>query len=138
MSGIIKAEAVNVPTPASAAETVVLTIPFTTGNSANVSLASPPGVGKTSKNNITGMINIATGLTATAVVLRCRQGGLAGTQVGITQTTPQAASVSASIPFAFVDPTPGLAQQYVITASVTGQSGAGNVNDIVADVTDYQ
>lgn len=138
MSGIIKAEATAVPTPASAAETVALSIPFTTGLSQNVSLAAPPGVGKPTKNNIVGMVNITTGLTATAVVVRCRQGGVAGTQVDQTQTTAAAASTTVTIPFAFEDPTPNFAQAYSITVSVTGQSGAGAVNDIVANVTDYQ
>jgi hypothetical protein len=138
MSGIIKAEAVNVPTPASAAETVALTIPFTTGNSSNVSLAAPPGVGKPSKNNITGSLNITTGATATAVVVRCRQGGVAGTQVDQTLTVGVAAAATVSIPFAFNDAAPNFGQAYSITVSVTGQSGAGNVNEIGADVTDYQ
>lgn len=138
MSGIIRAHAVNVATPATAAETVVLTIPFTTGNSANVSLAAPPGVGKPSNNNIIGSLNITTGLTATAVVMRCRQGSLAGPQAGSTLTHNLGASTTQDVPFAFIDGAAGYAQQYVITVSVTGQSSAGQVNDIVANVTDYQ
>lgn len=138
MSGIIKAEATAVPTPASAAETVALTIPYTTGNSSNVSLAAAPGVGAKSKNNITGSLNITTGLTATAVVVRCRQGGVAGTQVDQTLTVAAAASTTVSIPFAFLDPAPNFAQAYSITVSVTGQSGAGAVNEILANVADYQ
>ena len=138
MSGIIKAEATAVPTPASAAETAILAIPFTTGNAANVSAAAPPGVGSKPKNAIVGEMNITTGLTATAVVIRCRQGGVAGTQVDQTLTTAVAASTTVSVPFAFDDPSPGFAQAYTVTLSVTGQSGAGSVNDAFATVTDHQ
>ena len=139
MAGIgTKAEATAVPTNVST-ETAILTVPFSTGNASNVSLAAPPNVGAKTKNRINGVLNLTPGTATTACVVKCRQGAgtTTGTQVGQTQTTQVIAADPQVIGFEFSDPAPNFGQAYTITVAQTNGTGAGTVTDIVAYVTDY-
>lgn len=137
MSGIGTVANASAVTITAAAETTALTIPFSTGNSANVSLACPPGTGKTSKNRIAGTLNITVGTAGTAVVIRCRQTSLTGTVVDVSETDTIAAGASGTISYDFVDTAAGFAQAYVITVQQTSATGNGTVNFINGSVTDY-
>jgi hypothetical protein len=78
---------------------------------------------------IRGFINATGGATAGAWTIKCRQGtGVAGTQVGLTQTENFAASATLSVPFSFVDnssPAPG-GNVYTITVTAAGSNGTAN------------
>jgi hypothetical protein len=137
MSGIgTNATALAVAVTA-AAETVVLTIPFSAGNSLNSSLANAPGVGKPSNNRIAGAMDLLAGTGTTAVVTRCRQGSLTGAVVGVLETDTLAATNTGAIPFDFKDTASGYAQAYVITVQQTGGTANGTVNYINGCVTDF-
>lgn len=127
-------EATAVPTNVST-EGVALTMANVGGvvQSAPIGVAMPTGV---AKNTITGDMNITAGAGTTAVVIRCRQNGVAGAQVGQTKTVTLAAAATGDIPFNFIDPAPAVSQTYVITVQQTGGTGAGTVNDIVAYALD--
>ena len=136
---LIKAptEATAVPTNVST-EGVVLTVTSAGGNVLTAPIG--PGTPNTgaAKKLITGSANITAGAGTTAVVIRCRQNGLAGTQVGLSKTVTLAAGSTAEIPLNFLDPAPVAAgQSYVITVQQTGGTGAGTVNDIIAYTPDY-
>lgn len=111
--------------PAAAAETVVYTTP---------ALAIGPVGPPTNPIDISGTIYLTAGTGTTAVVIRCRQGGLTGPQVGPSYTHTLAAAASAAISFGFTDLTAFLEQvnggSYVITVQQTGGTGAGTANAI--------
>jgi len=109
---------------AASAETVVYTTPAVQ--------IGPVGV--PNPIDISGSINLTAGTGTTAVVIRCRQGGLTGPLVGVALTHTLAAAALASISFGFTDTTTFLEQagggQYVITVQQTGGTGAGTSNAI--------
>lgn len=85
-------------------------------------------------------INILAGTTATAVVVRCRQGnGVGGTLVGAALTVTLAAGNTGQFTAVFRDTTGYLTQQaggqYTITIAETGATANGTVNDIDIEVT---
>lgn len=114
----------SVATPASAAETAIV--------SCSPALVASADVDQNGLV-IRGYLNVTTGATATAAVIRCRRGvGTGGALIGVANTHTIGAAVSGSIPFSFNDLAPATVDtppQYTITLSVTGQSGAGTVND---------
>lgn len=119
-------------------ETSILTIPFSSGNSANSSLASPPGVGSVTKNMICTSINITPGAGTTAIVVRCRQGvGVGGPAVGPARTITLAAAATGDNALVFNDLAPNFAQAYTITVAQTAGTAPGTVNTIKAYVEDY-
>lgn len=75
---------------------------------------------------IRGYLMITGGGTAGGYTIKCRQGaGVAGTQVGNTQTYTVATSASVMIPFSFVDtssPAPGN-NIYTVTVTAAGSNG---------------
>ncbi|SRR6266496_1633491 len=85
---------------------------------------------------IEGDLNMLTGATTTAVVVRCRRGvGIAGALVGVAETFTIGAAANVSISFQFVDSPGAVAnQQYTITVQQTGGSTNGNVVAIAANV----
>jgi hypothetical protein len=114
----------GVATPASAAETLIATV--------NV-----PNLGDNPLIQgvvVDGIINITTGTTATAVVIRVRRTNISGAIVGTAQTHSIGAATNGSIPFSAFDsaPVPGV---YVVTVSVTGQGSAGAANVAVVTAT---
>lgn len=79
---------------------------------------------------ITGVLafsNVGTGTTA--VVVRCRQGGLTGPLVQAAITKPVTAGTADDVPFAFIDQSraPASGVQYFITVASTGLTVAGSV-----------
>lgn len=108
----------------------------TTTNTEKVIATSPP----TDYNNpagqgnaITGTLNITAGTGTTAVVIKCRQGtttggAIVGPAAGVSHTL--AAGASANLSYDFLDPTvtPQANQQYSVTVTQTGGTGAGTVN----------
>jgi hypothetical protein len=117
--------ATGVATPGSAAETVVATVNCP-------SLADNPLI---SGVVIDGVINIVTGLTASAIVVRVRRTNVSGAVVGVAQTVAASASANASLPFSAFDTAPVAGGVYVVTVSVTGQSGAGSIPTCVVTAT---
>jgi hypothetical protein len=118
-------------------EGVVATVAPSGGDVANPSLASTAGIPGQPNYCIEGVLNITTGATTTAVVVRCRRGGVAGTQVGTSQSHTLAAAASGNIAFKFTDPGAPVETQYVITVQQTGGSAAGTVNEIVVQVSTF-
>jgi hypothetical protein len=119
------ASATTVATPASAAESIVTTVPCP-------SLADNPLI---SGVVIDGVIDITPGTAATGVTLRCRRTNVAGAQVGPTLPIPGAAAGAlSSRAFSFLDTAPTGAP-YVITQTAAAQTGAGNVNAVLATAT---
>jgi hypothetical protein len=138
MSGISSPQrASNVTTTGPTAETVALTIPFSGGVAANPSLANAPGVGAPARNVIRGDIDFTPGTAATALQIRCRQGGLTGNQVGATKQIPCAAGVQNDTAYSFRDSLAGYAQSYVITVQQVAATGNGTVNDIRGETQDW-
>lgn len=136
MSGIStpqRASAVNIPTTV---ETVALTIPAAGGMSLNPSLANPIS-GAPPKLEIVADIDFTPGTAATAVTVRCRQGGLTGNLVGAAEVFPAAAGVADGYTCVFRDTLAGYAQQYSITVTQTAATGNGTVNDIRAHTQDF-
>lgn len=133
---------IKAPTEGTAVPTAVSTegvALIVTASSGNV-LTAPTGPGFSTgqaKNLITGSMNITAGTGTTAVVIRCRQNGVAGTQVGLSKTVTLAAGNTDEIPFNFLDPAATSIQQYAITVQQTGGTAAGTVNDIIAWTPDY-
>lgn len=89
---------------------------------------------------IDGFLNFTAGTSTTAIVVRCRRTGLAGTQVGPSLTHVMAAGNTASIAFSWDDnplqaQPPGEGQIYVITVQQTGGTAVGTTNYLVATVT---
>lgn len=84
--------------------------------------------------NVSGTVDITTGATTTAVVIRCRRGnGITGTVVGTSETDTLGAAVSAPISFDFLDNPGAVAGQvYSITVQQTGGSSNGTVNSCVS------
>lgn len=85
---------------------------------------------------IEGNLNMLTGATTTAVVIRCRRGvGTAGALVGVAETFTIGAAANFTNSFQFVDSPGSVAgQQYTVTAQQTGGSSNGNVVAIAANV----
>lgn len=84
---------------------------------------------------VDGVIDITPGTAATAVTLKCRRTGVAGTQVGPTLTVPNAAAgVLGTRAFSFFDAAP-VGGVYVITVTAASQSGAGTINQLVVTAT---
>lgn len=78
---------------------------------------------------IRGYVNVTGGATGGGWTIRCRRGvGVAGAQVGLTQTYTMPASTTVSIPYSFVDTAPPAGQNSVYTVTVTaaGSNGVGN------------
>ena len=114
-------ELVAVATPATGAEAVIATLPVV---SSGVKLAT--GV------LIRGSVSPVIGTGATGIQFRCRQGGLAGPQVGQTYSDTAAAGASTNLGLSFNDTTTIPEQAggvvYVITVQQTGApSAAGSV-----------
>lgn len=111
--------------PGASAETVVYTTP-----ALQIGPVGPP----TNPIDISGSLFVTAGTGTTAVVIRCRQGGVTGTQVGPSFTHTLAAGNSAGISFGFTDLSTFLEQvnggSYVITVQQTGGTGAGTANAI--------
>lgn len=111
----------GVSNPAASAETVIYT--------------TPPILSGTPQQNpvgIEGTVNITPGTSTTGVVIRVRQGGLTGPQVGAAPTHTVAAGAPQSISFGATDST-GYIQQagggaYVVTAAQTAGTVAGTTN----------
>ncbi len=86
---------------------------------------------------ISGYLEVTLGATGTGFTIKCRRGtGVAGTQVGNTQTFSIAANASTQtvmIPYSFNDPTPQVvdsaAAQGVYTISVTATTLAATAVD---------
>lgn len=137
MSGIStvqRASNVNIPTTV---ETVALTIPSVGGNAMNSSLANAPGVGAPTRNEIVADIDFTPGAAATAVTVRCRQGGLTGNLVGAVKIFPAAAGVQDGYACVWRDSVAGYAQGYSITVQQTAATANGTVNDIRAHTADF-
>jgi hypothetical protein len=89
-----------------------------------------------------GNINVTPGTGATAVTVRVRRGGLAGTLIGVAQAQGVTAAVAANVPIAELDPT--LVQvgvSYAVTIQQTAASANGTVNRVVfccQDATSYE
>jgi len=84
----------------------------------------PPDIGVV----IRGYVNATAGATGTAFTIKCRRGsGTGGTQVGVSNTHTVANNANASIPFAFVDPTPvapfAPSSVYTVTVTAVGANG---------------
>lgn len=86
---------------------------------------------------IAGVVNITTGASTTAVVVRVRRGaGVAGALVGETETHTLAAAAQASIPFGVTDfPGAVSGQQYTVTVVQTAATGNGTINNAYISVT---
>jgi hypothetical protein len=90
---------------------------------------------------IKATLNITAGTSATAVVIRCRQGvGTGGTQVGPTLTVSVTAASSYQLQVVFRDVTGATftanGSAYTITVAETSATVAGTVNAIDVEVTD--
>lgn len=108
------------------AETIVATV------APGLNINAPSGEGL----SISGMINVLTGASTTAVVIRVRKGILVtDTVIDVAQTHTVGAAVSASIPFAALDQLAITAtlQQYVVTIQQTAASGNGTVNYVMVN-----
>lgn len=119
-----------IATPASAAETVIMTsLPYTYDNPNPYVGGEHQGTGQGVR--ISGQISITPGTATTAGVVRIRQGALAGTQVGNSITVPLAAGVPNSIPYDQIDTSryPAGGGVYVVTLSTTAATGAGSVTE---------
>lgn len=97
--------------------------------SAATNYNNPAGQG----NEIGGTVNITAGTGTTAINIKVRSGAgtggaIIGPAAGMNHTL--AAGNSASITFDVLDPTvtPQPAQQYTVTVTQTGGTGAGTVN----------
>lgn len=137
MSGITSEQRGTNVNLVTTAETVALTIPFSGGCAANVSLAAPPGVGGMCQLRISAMGSYTPGVAATAIQVRVRRGGLTGSQVGATLTIPAAAAAADGFTIEVRDGIPGFAQAYSITVQQVAATGNGTVNDIVGTTQDY-
>lgn len=115
-----------VPTNVSTETIVATSTPMNANN--------PGGQG----NSISGVVNITAGTGTTAVVVRVRAGTTtAGTNLGpaagVSHTL--AAGASANIGYEFNDPSNQLSnQQYVVSVTQTGGTGAGTVNYVTIGV----
>jgi|SRR5215469_8442589 len=84
---------------------------------------------------VRGYINVTGGATGGAWTIKCRRGvGIAGTQVGATQTYTMPATTSVSIPYSFVDTAPPAGQNGVYTVTVTAAGSNGTTNDGAMEV----
>jgi hypothetical protein len=119
-----------VGTPASAVETVIMTSLVYTYDNPNPFVGLEHAGGGQGVR-ISGQISITPGASTTAGVVRVRQGGLAGTQVGNTITVPLTAAVPNSIPYDQIDNTryPAGGGVYVVTLSTTAATGVGSVTE---------
>lgn len=107
--------------PVNAAETIIVT-------SDSVPYNSPAGEGLM----ITGMLNVNTGATTTAVVVTVRKGNaLTGAIVGAVRTHNIGAAANANIPFAELDTAPANPAQYVVTYTGTGASSNATVYGLI-------
>lgn len=88
---------------------------------------------------VTVSVNYSPGASNTALVLRVRQGGLAGTLVGVARTSTVANPNSYEISFDLLDNSAfGQAQQggvYVLTAQATGAGGTANIATLSIETT---
>lgn len=88
---------------------------------------------------IRGYINATGGATGGGWSIKCRQGtGVAGTQVGNTQTVTFPATTTISIPYSFTDtsatqPANGI---YTITVTAAGSNGTANDGNMEITVSD--
>lgn len=80
---------------------------------------------------IRGQITITAAAGTTSVAIKCRRGtGIAGAQVGVTNTITTVASSTPAIPFAFLDPAVApylspaqVSPLYTITVTAAGANG---------------
>jgi hypothetical protein len=101
------------------AETAAVTTP--------VLPVTPPGGGQGLV--IRGNLNVTTGASTTAIVIKVRQGsGTGGTQIGNTQTVTAAAAASYDLAFEVIDSSPVPSSQYTVTVTQTAATGNGAVN----------
>jgi len=88
---------------------------------------------------VTAALNYSPSATATAIVLRVRQGGLAGTLVGVARTATVANPNSYELSFNLLDTSAfGLNQvagQYVLTAQGTTAGGTANIVTLSIETT---
>lgn len=110
----------------------------TSTEGANPSTASIPGTPGNENNKIEGVANVLAGAGTTTVTIRCRRlNGVAGQQVGVSQTVTLPATQSDNIPFCFIDPGAPLNCGYSITINQNGGTAPGTVNEIVGQVSQY-
>lgn len=109
--------------PGASAETVVYTTP-----SMAIGPVGPPA----NPIDISGTFIVTPGTSTTAVVVRCRQGGLTGPLVGPALTVTVTAGNATAISFGFTDTSTYLEEVgggfYVITAAQTSGTVAGTSN----------
>ncbi len=106
--------------PASAAETAIITTP-----PLNISLDFAVVF-------LAWFLAITTGATTTALVFRIRRGsGLTGATIGAAVWTHTIGAAASAVLSGKYSDTPGAvaAQQYTLTVSQTGATGAGTLND---------
>lgn len=120
-----------------AAEVVILAGISGSGSEGPLNIDNPQA-GTIASQLIRGVINFSPAAGTTSLTIRCRRGGLAGTQVGTSQVNvnQSAAANTQNCGFAFLDQNAPPGTTYVITgASAVANSTA---NEIVASVNDCQ
>jgi hypothetical protein len=121
---------------ASNCETNILNTAITTGEiAASTTIAqSTGGLSGDQGIRVRGVLNFTTAATGTGVVVKLRQGsGIAGTQVGVSQTHTMANSASANIAFDFLDAAPASGNN-IYTVTLSALTIAGTLNAITVGV----
>ena len=109
--------------PVNAAETAIVT-----------SDSVPTNEGITGEGvMVSGVLNVLTGATVTAVVVTVRKGaGVGGAIVGAARTHTIGAAANAQIAYNEVDPTPSNPAQYTVTLTQTGGTSNGTVSGTIS------